>query len=153
VYAYEHGIGNMKADQIEIKGTQIEEVLHPFAPHPTNVHEFDEYVTVHDENACFGCRAYMYMALANAKHQGKLKKNSGVQVVLGPKDHIPDEWIEAGELLFIGNCLSKWKHLGQFAEGCIPNGGPFMAAAMVGRVDAEALQELMSSMMESPLKK
>ncbi len=150
-YAHEHGLGNIKADQIEIKGKQIGEVLHPFAPHPTNLDDFSEYVTVHSENACFSCLAYQYMALENLRCRGLLKRNQDLHIVLGPKDNIPDEWGTGENLLLIGSCLSKWKHLGQYAEGCPPNGGPFMSGPLLRRLDWDALQETIRLMMSHPI--
>ena len=119
-YSYEHGLGNLKTSEIEIVGKQIKDVKHAFSHHPTDVGDFAEFITVHDENACFGCRGYLYMTLANVKARGMLKKHP-IHVVIGPKDEIPDEWGTGDNLIIIGNCNAKWKHLGQYAGGCVPN--------------------------------
>ncbi|MFC2045212.1 DUF362 domain-containing protein [Chloroflexota bacterium] len=153
VYANEHGLGNIRADQIEIRGKQIAEVYHHFDPHPTDLTEFAEYFNIHAENACFGCLAYFYMSLSNARARGLLKQWPDLHIVLGPKDAIPDEWGTGDNLIMIGNCLSKWKHLGQYSSGCVPNLA-WMTVSLLGRVGTmEDLPEVIKLMMDSPLKK
>lgn len=145
-YAYEHGLGNMKGEQIEVKGKRIEEVKHPFAPHPTNVQEFSDYITIHSENACFGCLGYQYMTLANLRARGMLKHWPNLHVVIGPKDRIPDEWGTGDNLILIGNCLSKWKHLGQYAAGCVPN-QIWQMVAVLGRLGTDEERMAIRQMM------
>jgi len=152
-YAFEEGLGNIKADQIEVLGVQVEGIARAFKLCPTNLEEFSDYVTVHDEGACFGCRAYQYWALENLRARGMLQRNSGLHIVMGPKDEIPDEWGTGEDLLLLGNCLRKWKHLGMFAEGCPPAGGPFLQGPALRRLGPEAAAELRQLMIENPPKK
>ncbi len=135
-YAYEHGLGNIKSSEIEVKGQKIKDVKHPFSHHPTDIHEFAEYLTVHDENACFGCKGYLYMTLSNVRARDLLKKRPDVHLVIGPKESIPDEWGTGDNLILVGNCLEKWKHLGQWAGGCVPNQW-WQSIALLGKIGTQ----------------
>jgi len=152
-FAYEHGLGNIKADQIEIRGKPIEEVAHAFKLCPTDVTDFSEYVTVHTENACFGCLAYLYWSLENLRCRGLLQPHSGLHIVIGPKDEIPDEWGTGKDLLLLGSCVSKWKHLGMYSEGCPPNGLPFLQGPIRLKLDQDDASEIMQLMLAHPPKK
>ncbi|MFC2045299.1 DUF362 domain-containing protein [Chloroflexota bacterium] len=152
-WAFEQGLGNMKADQIEIKGKRIEEVFHPIPPHPTDLSEFSEYINFHTENACFGCLGYAYMALSNLSARGMLKYWPDLHVVIGPKDFISDEWGTGDNLVIIGNCNAKWAHLGQYAPGCVPN-RPWTILPVLGRLGStEEGNEVRRLMMETPITK
>jgi len=152
-FAYEHGLGNIAAGQIEVRGKQIEEVAYGFKMCPTNLEDFSEYVTAHTEGACFGCLAYQYWALENLRARGLLQRNSGLNIVMGSKNYIPDEWGTGENLLLIGNCVSKWKHLGMYGEGCPPNGAPFLVGPALRRIGPDAIQEVYRLLMEHPPKK
>ncbi len=151
-FAYEHGLGNIQADQIEIRGKQIAEVARAFKLPPTDLSDFSDYVTVHDEGACFGCRAYQYWALENLLARGLLQRDSDLHIVMGPKEYIPDEWGTGKNLLLLGNCVEKWKHLGIFGEGCPPAGGPFSQGVVLRKVGPEAAAELAKVQHANPTK-
>jgi len=140
-FAYEHGLGNIGVAQIEVRGKQIEEVARAFSLPPTTFEEFAEYVTVHSENACFACPAYLYMALLNLRERDLLERDSGLHIVMGTKNHIPDDWGTGKNLLLLGNCVSKWKHLGLYAEGCPPMWA-FMLGVAMRDLSLEARAEL-----------
>jgi hypothetical protein len=72
---------------------------------------------------------------------------------MGPKNYIPDEWGTGENLLLIGNCVSKWKHLGMYGEGCPPNGAPFLVGPALRRIGTDAIQEVYRLLMEHPPKK
>ena len=148
-FAYEHGLGNIGVDQIEVRGKQIEEVARAFLLPPTTFEEFAEYVTVHSENACFACPAYLYMALLNLRERGLLERNSGLHIVMGTKNHIPDDWGTGKNLLLLGNCVSKWKHLGLYAEGCPPMWA-FMLGVAMRDLNPEARAEMTKLQLTHP---
>ena len=138
-------------EQIEVRGSQIEEVARAFLLPPTTFEEFDEYVTVHSENACFACSAYLYMALLNLRERGLLEKNSGLHIVVGAKNYIPDEWDTGKNLLLLGNCVSKWKHLGLYGEGCPPNWA-FRVGVLKRDLSAEARADMTEVELAHPTK-
>ncbi len=147
-YAAQFGLGNIEAAQIEVKGVQVAEVARKFKLPPTTFEEFEDYVTVHSENACFACPAYLWMGLDNIRARGLLPKHTGVHIVMGPHDYIPDEWGTGKNLVLLGDCVYKWKHLGMFMGDCPARGG---AAAIVMRdVSPEAVAKFREVQAQHP---
>ena len=136
--AYKHGLGNMRLNEIQVKGLQIKDVARAFAQCPTDLDEFADYIIPHTEGACFGCLAYEYFALENMRARGLLDRAKGLHVVMGPKEEIPDEWKSGGDLLLLGNCLTKFSHMGMFGAGCPPSGRPFMVGTLMRSLSPEA---------------
>jgi hypothetical protein len=148
--AYKLGIGNMKVSEIEVRGKQIKEVARAFSQCPIDLDEFAEYIIPHTEGACFGCLAYEYFALKNMAARGLLPLAKGLHVVMGPKAEIPDEWGTGKNLLLLGNCVAKFKHLGLFGEGCPPNGLPFMVGTAIREVGPDSRAKYNQLMREHP---
>ncbi len=152
VNANKQGLGNINAHQIVVKGKKIKDVARKFALCSTDLDDWAEYITPHTEGACFGCLASQYRALAILKARGLLGQAKGLHIVLGPKDRIPDEWGTGKNLLLLGNCLVKFKHLGMWSEGCPPNGLPFMTGPSVRIVDSTAGAEYNKLVRQHPTK-
>lgn len=135
--AYAHGIGKIKPNEMEIKGNKIEEVARKFKLPPEDLTRYYKYVSIHDEGACSGCRAYLVWALENLRARGLLEQRKEKTIVIGA-DHpaiLPIEWGRGENLVLIGNCTGKWKGEGAFVPGCPPVGRYFMQAIMESKVD------------------
>lgn len=135
--AYAHGLGRMKSEEIDVKGKRIKDVARKFKIPAENFADYAEYVTVHDEGACSGCRAYVVWALENLNVRGLLEERKGLTIALGTKKDLPQEWGRGKNLVLFGNCVLKWKGEGVFVSGCPPFGGDVLQAIAESEVEEE----------------
>jgi uncharacterized protein (DUF362 family) len=133
------GLGVIDEDQIEVRGNSIEEVYKkldtPFLQGFSRYYGYDIY----DENSCSSCMGVMMYALDALKKQGKYDENSGISLVFGPKNKLPEGCARGKDLILVGKCVEKFRDQGVFVGGCPPMAfGPVFA--ILKREDQEEEQ-------------
>ncbi|MCP4629419.1 MAG: DUF362 domain-containing protein [bacterium] len=126
------GIGNFAEEEIEIRGTAIEEVFKPmWLPYLEGFEKYPEY-HIDTEGACSSCMALVGLTIEKLKAFGQYDDNSDAKVYVGKKKAIPED-IPPDQLILVGDCLKRHKKKGIFVEGC-PPGEPAPHWAIVDRV-------------------
>ncbi|WP_246615610.1 DUF362 domain-containing protein [Clostridium thailandense] len=117
--AAEAGFGTIDRENIEVIGKSVEEVYTKmWIPYIGGMNRWPEY-NILAENACSSCQALLSLNMEELKAIDEYEKNSGMTVVIGRKDSIPED-IPKEKLVLHGNCTRKWKDRGMFIEGCPP---------------------------------
>jgi len=124
VAAVNAGLGTSDMNNIEVVGTPISDVKRRFKRPNEAVEEqlqFPEgFELIIGDKACTGCREGLLMAMYGMKAENQLDMLAGWTVVVGQTDSIPE--VDQRRLMMVGKCLSKYKKLGSFVEGCPPWG-------------------------------
>ena len=132
--ARERGIGKIDEDQIEIRGTRIEEVFQQlWLPYLGGFEQWPEY-HIYAENACSSCQSLLAFTMEKLKSLGEYEKNAGISILIGPKKKLPEGVKPGKDLILIGDCLRKYRGQGPFASGC-PSLEPFPLWAIIDRRD------------------
>lgn len=137
--AREKGLGNFDEDQIEIRGSRIEEVARKlYLPYLDGFDAWPEY-HFHIEKACSTCQGLLAFTMSKLKSLAQYEKNKGIHIVLGRHRKIP-EGVEFGkDLILMGDCSLALKKKIEKAGGmCLhvpgcPPGEPAPAWTIVDR--------------------
>jgi hypothetical protein len=124
VAAADAGLGTSDLNNIEVVGTPMAEVKRRFKRCNEAVDEKLKYPEgfqlIIGDKACTGCREGLLMAMYDMNSKDKLDMLAGWTVVTGQTDSIPE--VDKDKLMMVGKCLTKYKKLGTFVEGCPPWG-------------------------------
>jgi uncharacterized protein (DUF362 family) len=118
------GLGISALKNIEVVGTPIQEVKRRFKRFEEAVQETlhypDDFHLMIEEKACTGCRECLLYAMYDLNAKNRLDMLAGWTVVTGQTKAMPET--DKARLLIVGNCLTKFKKLGNFVSGCPPWG-------------------------------
>ena len=133
--ARERGLGNFSEKKIEVRGKTIEEVFKQmWFPYLGGLGQWPEY-NFHSKGACSSCLGIAACTMEVLKAMGEYDKNSGISIVLGPGNKLP-EGVPPENLLLMGDCAKKYRKEGIFIKGC-PPGEPHLQWAIVDRVNVD----------------
>ena len=118
--AREKGLGNFDADQIEIRGSRIEDVQRPlYMPYLEGFDAWPEY-NFHIEKACSTCQGLLSFTMSKLKALNEYDRHRGVHIVLGRHRRIPDDIDFGKNLVLMGECtVGLKKRLEQAGKTCL----------------------------------
>jgi hypothetical protein len=75
--------------------------------------------------------------LVDLRETGQFDKAKGWTVIAGKPDRIPD--VPKEKLMLVGACTAKYRDLGVYVEGCMPNNRD-IASVIVGEQQAQRVE-------------
>jgi uncharacterized protein (DUF362 family) len=125
--AYMQGLGPIEPEKIQVVGASVQEVRSAFKEAEINVRGGQKF-SVHDGNACDGCRGYLHYVLHKLRRPDP--KNPGsllidrpfgkkVNVFLGPDTKSKPNPEETN--VFMGICQQHHAEVGRYLPGCPPH--------------------------------
>lgn len=111
-WAIEDGLGIANREQIEVLGESVEDLRRHFMTSGEELCLFLPDLTLHDCDACSGCRIAAQSAMNRFRYQKLLKP---VDVIYGGLGDRPQP---KGETFVIGNCAERFADLGTHIGGC-----------------------------------
>ncbi len=149
VEAYSRGLGEMKLENIEVRGETIESVYHRFKrSSEVEIPGLPPYQLVFAEGACTGCRNTVISALMDLKSGGYAEYLRDKIIAVGPVEKLPEESTPENTVL-LGKCTKHLSDKGRWVPGC-PPGNVFVVQAIVG--DAEEVGRRYSDKKEDDIK-
>jgi len=112
-WAIEDGVGIGDRSRIDVLGERIEDLRRRFMTPGDELQIFLPNLTLHDCDACSGCRTAAQSALNRFRYQKLLKP---VDVIYGGLEDRPQ--VSAGETFVIGHCAERYANLGTHIDGC-----------------------------------
>jgi hypothetical protein len=125
--AYLQGLGQMEANRIKIIGPSPDEVASPFKQPEINVKSGRD-ISIHDGNACPGCRGYLHFVLNKLRRPDPQDASrllmdrpfdKKVHIYFGPET---EGQIDSGATnIFMGICQQHHAEMGAHLLGCPPH--------------------------------
>jgi hypothetical protein len=137
--AREKGLGNFDERTIEVRGKRIEEVFQQlYMPYLEGFGVFPEY-HFHIKNACSTCQGLTAFTMSKLKSLNEYEKHSGVHIVVGRHNKIPEGIDKKQPVFLMGECTRVLKKKLEEAGidsfhvyGC-PPAEPFLGWSIVDR--------------------
>jgi uncharacterized protein (DUF362 family) len=133
--AQKRGIGRVKENEIDIRGSRIEDVFKRlWLPYMEGFERWPEY-EFHTENACSSCQGLLAFTMENLKALGEYDNNAGINLVMGGGKSLP-KGVKPENLIIIGDCLKKYRGKGKgICVGGCPPAEPYILYAILYRKD------------------
>ena len=107
--ALERGLGKVSRDEIEIRGSTIEEVHKPlYLPYLDGFDAWPEY-NFHTEYACSTCQGLLAFTMVKMKMLDEYERHTGLDIVIGRKKKLPEGVQPGKNLILMGDCLKGLK--------------------------------------------
>jgi uncharacterized protein (DUF362 family) len=140
--AAEAGFGTMDRDNIEIVGEKVEDCYKKlWIPYIGGMNRWPEY-PIYSEGACSSCQAMLALSMETLKAIGVYEERKDTVVVIGGKNHIPED-IPDEKIILHGNCTKKYSKEHPNAiwiKGC-PPAEPCLYSSVSERVQNDAQSE------------
>jgi len=111
-WAIEDGVGIGDLARIDVLGESIAALRHPFMTSADELRVFFPQLTLHDCDACSGCRIAAQSALNRFRYQKLLEP---IDVIYGGQGDKP---ATTGKTFVVGNCAERFADLGTHIAGC-----------------------------------
>ena len=118
--ACEEGLGIGDLEKIKVSGASIDSVMHKFRNPQSAIAETYPGLTLVDEQACTACEGELQSPLFYIRQAGLADQLRGLTVVMGKQTITPKV---NDKILFMGQCVKKYRNKGPFVDGCPPHGG------------------------------
>ena len=131
--AARRGLGNYKAQDIDLAGETLSQVRRRFMrsseDNPVKIEGFN---LVYGGVTCTGCRNTVLSALADMRNANQLMYLPGVTVITGDPDIPP--FARADRIVAVGKCVPEGKRGQYYVPGCPPNNA-YVVQGIVGDRD------------------
>jgi uncharacterized protein (DUF362 family) len=120
-FAAERGLGEIDINNIEIKGTIIDQVKRRFKRAcEVEIEGVPSFDLLFDEGACTGCRNTVLSAIMDMKSDNIQHLLEGKTVIAGPLPNVPPE-SKKEDVVLVGKCVKHLHEFGTYVKGCPPN--------------------------------